>query len=272
LVTDTLPAGVTFVSAAGPGWSCTNVGSTSVSCTLPTLAAGATAPAITVVVTAPSGAASLSNTAAVTSATADPDLADNSSEAPTQVGASADLSVVKTGPATVLAGSSITYSLTVSNAGPDTALAVVLVDTLPAGVTFLSASGTDWACVASGSVTVTCTRPDLATGATAPVVTLVVRAPAVGGLLVNHATVSSSTSDPVADNNASAAPAIVQAAPSGGGPGGGGGGPAGGGGGGGTGGTHPQTGADLSREAAWAFVFLLLGAILVRPRRRARLG
>ena len=272
LVADTLPAGVTFVSAAGPGWTCTNVGSTSVSCTLPTLAAGATAAVITVVVTAPSGAASLSNTAAVTSATADPDLADNSSSAPTQVGASADLSVVKTGPATVLAGSSISYSLAVSNAGPDTALAVVLVDTLPAGVTFLSAAGTGWACVASGSATVTCTRPDLAIGATAPVVTLVVRAPAIGGLLVNHATVSSSTSDPVADNNASAAPAIVQAAPSGGGPGGGGGGPAGGGGGGGTGGTHPQTGADLSREAAWAFVFLLLGAFLVRPRRRARLG
>ena len=267
LVTDTLPVGVTFVSAEGSGWTCTHVGSTSVSCTLPTLAAGTTAPVITVVVTAPSGAASLSNTAAVTSATADPDLTDNSASAPTQVGASADLSVVKTGPATVLAGSSITYSLTVSNAGPDTALAVVLVDTLPAGVTFVSASGTGWACVASGSATVTCTRPDLANGATAPVVTLVVRAPATGGLLVNHAAVSSSTSDPVADNNASAAPAVVQVAPPGGGPASG-----GGGGDGATGGTHPPTGADLSREALWAFVFLLLGVILVRLRRRPRLG
>ena len=277
LVTDTLPAGVTFVSADGSGWTCTHVASTSVSCTLPTLASGATAPVITVVVTAPAAAATLSNTASVTSATHDPDLTDNTASAPTQVGASADLSVVKTGPATVVAGSSISYSLTVSNAGPDTALAVVLVDTLPAGVTFVSASGTGWACTASGSATVTCTRPDLANGATAPVVTVVVRAPLTGGSLVNRATVSASTSDPVADNNASAAPVTVQPAPTGGGGGGGGGGAGGGaggggGGGGGTGGTHPQTGVDLSREALWAFAFLLLGVVLVRPRRRARLG
>jgi hypothetical protein len=94
------------------------------------------------------------------------------------------------------------------------------------------------------------------------VVTVVVRAPATGGSLVNHATVSSGTSDPVADNNASSAPVTVQPAPSGGGADGGG----------GPGGSHPQTGADVSREAVWAFVFLLLGAILVLPRRRTRLS
>jgi uncharacterized repeat protein (TIGR01451 family) len=267
LVTDTLPAGVTFVLVDGAGWTCTHIGSTSVSCSLPSLAAGATAPVITVVVTAPAAAASLSNTAAVTSATADPDLTDNSASAPTQVGASADLSVVKTGPARVLAGGSITYALTVSNAGPDTALSVVLVDTLPAGVTFLSAAGTGWACTASGSATVTCTRSDLANGATAPTVSVVVRAPATGGSLVNRASVSASTSDPVADNNASSAPVTVQSAPSGGGADGGGGPDSGGG----PGGSHPPTGADLSRESVWAFVFLLLGVILARPRRRQRL-
>ena len=64
-VTDTLPAGVTFVSATGTGWTCTNVGNVSVTCTRPTLAAGATAPTITVVVTAPGQAATLTNTAAV---------------------------------------------------------------------------------------------------------------------------------------------------------------------------------------------------------------
>ncbi len=72
-MTDTLPAGVTFVSASGAGWTCTNVGNVSATCTLPTLATGATAPTITVVVTAPAQAATLTNTATVSSATRRPE-------------------------------------------------------------------------------------------------------------------------------------------------------------------------------------------------------
>jgi hypothetical protein len=43
LITNLLPAGVTFVSATGTGWTCTNVGNVSVTCTRPALAAGVTA-------------------------------------------------------------------------------------------------------------------------------------------------------------------------------------------------------------------------------------
>jgi hypothetical protein len=47
----------------------------------------------------------------------------------------ADLSVTATGPATVTAGTSATYTLTLINNGPDDAHNVVLSDTLPAGAT-----------------------------------------------------------------------------------------------------------------------------------------
>ena len=145
-VLDTLPAGVTFVSATGTGWVCTNVANTSVTCTRPSLATGATAPTITVLVTAPAQAGSLTNSATVSSPTPDPNLGNNTSTAVTTVTASADLSIVKTGPATVTAARRVSYSLVVANAGPSDAASVSVVDTLPAGVTFVSATGTGWAC------------------------------------------------------------------------------------------------------------------------------
>src|SRR5262249_41746340 len=125
-VTDTLPAGVTFGSASGTGWSCSNSGNVSVTCTRPTLATGATAPTITVVVTAPAQAASLTNTAAVASTTADPNAANNTSSVTTSVTASANLSMTKTGPATVVAGTNVSYSLVVANAGPSDAASLTV--------------------------------------------------------------------------------------------------------------------------------------------------
>ncbi len=46
--------------------------------------------------------------------------------------------MVKTGPTSVNAGSNITYTITVSNAGPDGASDLTLDDVLPAGTTFVS--------------------------------------------------------------------------------------------------------------------------------------
>ena len=208
-VTDTLPAGITFVSGSGGGWACSNVGNVSVTCTRAALVAGATAPVITVVVTAPAQAASLTNTASVASTTADPNAADNTATASTTVTASADLAITKTGPATVVAGSLVSYSLVVSNNGPSDAANLSVTDTLPAGVTFVSATGTGWACTNVGNVSATCTRPALATGTTAPTITVVVTAPAQGATLTDTATVSSATSDPVAGNNTSTASTTV---------------------------------------------------------------
>ena len=56
--------------------------------------------------------------------------------------ASADLTVTKTGDETARVGGTITYNLTVSNGGPDSATNVVLSDPIPANTTFVSASVT----------------------------------------------------------------------------------------------------------------------------------
>ena len=61
--------------------------------------------------------ASIANTASVTSPTADPDPTDNSSTATTPTPAIADLSVAKTGPASVSAGGAITYTVVVDERG-----------------------------------------------------------------------------------------------------------------------------------------------------------
>jgi uncharacterized repeat protein (TIGR01451 family) len=162
-VTDILPGGVAFQSATGAGWSCSQ-SSGIVSCTRGSLATGP-APAITIVVNAPAGGGSIENTASVSSFNRDPNTANNTATATTTVRVPADLSITKTdSPDPVDASAPLTYTLAVTNAGPGPASAVTVTDTLPAGVAFVSASGTGWSCSRSGSV-VTCTRASLGTGA-----------------------------------------------------------------------------------------------------------
>ena len=90
----------------------------------------------------------------------------------------ADLSITKTdSPDPVATGGTLTYTIGVSNAGPNDASAVKVVDTLPAGTTFVSATGTNWTCTARhGTVTCNRTGGNLAPGA-APNITIVVTAP-----------------------------------------------------------------------------------------------
>jgi len=198
-VSDTLPAGVTFVSASGTGWSCS--GTATVTCTTASLAASTTS-TITISVTAPAQGATLSNSASVSATTGDPNTSNNTS-APVQttVASQADLSITKTGPASADALNTISYTLKVNNAGPSTASAVTVTDTLPAGATQVSASGSGWSC--SGTSTVTCTLASLAVGA-APDIVVTATAPAAGGTISNQASVSSATGDTNAANNTSA--------------------------------------------------------------------
>ena len=48
------------------------------------------------------------------------------------------MTVLKTGPTTAIAGNEITYTVTITNPGPSDAQGVSLVDTLPAGTTFVN--------------------------------------------------------------------------------------------------------------------------------------
>ncbi len=207
-VSDTLPAGTTFVSATGAGWTCSGTGP--VTCTLPALGVAAAAP-ITLTVTAPAEGGSILNTASVTSSTNDPATGNNTAATTSTVFARADLAIGQSGaPASICTGQPITYTLSVSNAGPSTAASLSVSDTLPAGAALVSASGAGWSC--SGVSTVTCTRPSLAPGA-APAITIAITAPASAGSAVNGASVSSPTNDPSSANNVSSATTTVNAIP-----------------------------------------------------------
>jgi uncharacterized repeat protein (TIGR01451 family) len=113
-----------------------------------------------------------------------------------------DLSIAKTdSPDPVRAAQTLTYTLAVSNQGPSTATNVEVTDTLPAGTSNVSTSGTDpsWTCnEVSGKVT--CTRASLAVGA-APQIQIQVKAPNEGGSISNTASVSATEYYPVDVNN-----------------------------------------------------------------------
>ena len=201
-VTDTLPATATFVSVdGGVDWSCSRAANV-VTCTRATLPTGAATP-ISIVVTAPNQASTISNVASVaTVAGVDPVAGNNSTTISTTVTGSADLSLTKTDSADpVVAGSAFTYTISVSNAGPSNAASLTMTDNLPVGVTGVSASGSGWTCAPPASGVLTCTRATLNTGVTAPAITVSVTAPANAVTLSNVASIAAATSDPDNSNN-----------------------------------------------------------------------
>jgi uncharacterized repeat protein (TIGR01451 family) len=98
-------------------------------------------------------------------------------------------------------GRDLTYTLTVTNNGPDDAPDVAVRDVLPMSVTFVSATPSQGICESpppSGNV-VTCQLGALANGATATV-DIVVR-PTQAGLITNNASVDTRTPDSATANN-----------------------------------------------------------------------
>ncbi len=122
--------------------------------------------------------------------------------------ASADLSLTKTdSPDPVYVGGTLTYTLSVSNAGPSQAINLTVTDTLPGSVTFQTAAGTGWTCNEASGV-VTCTRASLAVGA-APDIVITVMAPDAAGQITNSATVTTDTHDPVSTNDTDMSTTVV---------------------------------------------------------------
>jgi uncharacterized repeat protein (TIGR01451 family) len=121
--------------------------------------------------------------------------------APVVVRRRADLGVTKTGPASAVAGDTLRYALTTSNAGPSAAAGVVVADTLPAGFTFVR--GTRGAS-AAGLVVTWPAVASLANGAS--IVDTVVVVATAAGSATNLAAARSAALDPVpANSNGSAA-------------------------------------------------------------------
>ncbi len=103
-------------------------------------------------------------------------------------------------------GVSLSYRLAVTNGGPATATNLAVADTLPAGVTFLSATSPQFSC--AGTNTVNCTLATLAVGATATI-TIVVT-PSTTGQISNTATVTVAESDFDPSNNSATVFTFIQ--------------------------------------------------------------
>src|SRR5437773_1614261 len=127
----------------------------------------------------------------------------------------ADMSITKSdSPDPVGPGQTLTYHLTATNngvaGGPSTTSGVTVTDTLPAGVTLVSATPSTGSC--SGTTTISCAL-GIFPGGTSATIDIVVTVSASGGTLTNSATVLAVTADPnPANNTATASTAVVNGA------------------------------------------------------------
>lgn len=220
-LTDTVPTNTTFVSGdqtSGPEFICSFPspgGGGMITCNIASFPADATATfSVTVQVPAATAAGTIiSNTADVSTATNDPGGPDRTSTTTATVGVAADVSVAKSGPATVIAGTNVTYTVTVTNSGPSDAASVSLTDTLPAGTTFASADETAapaFDCVTpavGGTGTITCTAAAMPPATATFQFVFLVSTDATSPIS-NTAEVSSPT-DSTGGNNSSAAETAV---------------------------------------------------------------
>ncbi len=208
-VTDAVPTGASFVSAAASQGTCSQAGGT-VTCDVGSLASGSSATVALTVRADQDG--QVSNTATVSSDVDDPSSSNNSDTETTVVELiEADVSVTKLSESTsVLLGAEIVYTITVENDGPGDASDVQVTDVIPTGTSFLDADPAQGACSEAGG-TLTCDLGDLADGDDATI-TLTVRADEEG-IVENTATVSAREPDPDETNNSDSDDTGVQTLP-----------------------------------------------------------
>jgi uncharacterized repeat protein (TIGR01451 family) len=169
-----------------------------------------------VVVFAPaslSNGASFNDTASVTASNPDPSLANNTATVTGSIvnnNPNADLAVSISGPGSANEGDTVTYNITVTNAGPSSASGVTLTDTLPSNLNYKSATASQGTFSVAGGV-VTFSVGTVASGGT---VTASVTALATeDGTTSDAAMVSSSSPDPnLANNSASATTTFAEPA------------------------------------------------------------
>lgn len=192
VISDPLPAGMSFVSGSGTGWDCAADGQ-DVTCTSTgAVAAGAAAPPVTLAVT-PTAAGQVTNTATVSGGGQTNILNDGASD-PTTIDELAaevpDLTLAKSHKGDFTVGVDADYSLTVANVGPVASSGdVVVTDTLPDAMTFVSAAGSGWACVPSGRK-VDCTTSGAIAAAGSATVLKIKVTPTTAGSFTNVASVS----------------------------------------------------------------------------------
>lgn len=193
-LTDSLPDSVTFVSSS-PGCS----GTRTITCSVGTIEAAATAQVQIVVRPGIAALGTLTNSA---TAITDPPGAFGSATTSILVQPGADLSLTGSAmPSPVAIGQELTYTYTVRNNGPSLTNRIDFQDTLPANVTLVSASTSAGTCTAG--TTVTCALGGISDGAVVTVTIRVRARPAAGGTsLTDNASVAEAFfGDPNPSNN-----------------------------------------------------------------------
>ena len=193
-----MAAGMSSVSAASTVGTVSFVGGQAVA-NLGNLADGAQA-VVTVVLQA-TLAGNVTETATVSSDALDADLSNNTSSVTTQVDPACDLVVQVTADTAVAAsGVPFNYTVTVTNNGPCDASGVVLSDTLPAGVTYLTALSDSGVTPAETNGVVSATFATLPAGSSGQLVIAVNPTAAPGATLVDSATAVGQQADPDPDD------------------------------------------------------------------------
>ncbi|MFO1493812.1 MAG: Calx-beta domain-containing protein [Lysobacterales bacterium] len=152
-VTDTLPATLTacsYTCVGAGGGSCPTSGSGNISASV-SLPASASVTFTLNCAIQPGASGSLSNTASIAAAagTVDTVPGNNSATDVDALAPTGDLAVTKSnGTSSVVAGAATNYNITVSNAGPSSAVGVGVSDTFPA-----ACSAVGWTCTGSGGGT-----------------------------------------------------------------------------------------------------------------------
>ena len=196
-ISDLLPIGMTFVSAVPSQGACS--GTTTVACSLGSLASNAAATIELTVIPTISG--TLVNAASVAANEVDANGINNTASASVLVKAAqdtVDLAVsMSAGPSPATVATNLTYTIVVRNDGVGSASAVSMWDSLPADVTFVAASASQGSCV--GITMITCNLGTLASAAQATV-TIVIQPRSVG-VYNNSVSVGTATADINPQNN-----------------------------------------------------------------------
>ena len=209
-VTDNLPDGLTFVSATGPGFTCTSAGAL-VTCTRTAALGVSESAAITLSVRIGINAlAGVTNSATVSTPGDTNPANDTSTIGPIPVSASPDLSLSKTAPATFLVGQPLNYVLNVTNgANGVTSAPIVITDVLPAGVTLIATSGAGWSCTLAGQ-TLNCTHDGPLQPGTSLTLNVSVMPSAEAGSTISNTAKVGTSGDPNASNDQDTAVSTLQ--------------------------------------------------------------
>jgi uncharacterized repeat protein (TIGR01451 family) len=207
-VMNPLPATVNFISAEATSGSCTNNAGT-VLCNLTDLASGGSA--IVTLRVSPLSFGVVTNQANVTSSPVDTNPDNNSAVALTAVVPVADLAIEMTDfPDPVWRGEDLTYTLVVTNRGPNQANAVRLTNVLFGSANIVSVTTSQGSCT-NQSGTITCNLGNIESGLASLV--RIIATPTVAGRITNITSVAATEfdSDPASNSHTEITDVIVSA-------------------------------------------------------------